>query len=155
MGELKIVESDSLDSGLTEIANAIRSKANSTELLSFPSGMVECIETIKTVNDLLKIHVLTLTDDFEYVYGSFSLSDFATFLLSESGISNIYKYLIININQKPISGYYLEYITNITDTPSAYRRTTGGTISVTQLTSSLGGEYPVGSTFVICVIDEI
>lgn len=44
----KVVDSASLDAGLTQIANAIREKGGTSDQLSFPAGMLEAIAAIET-----------------------------------------------------------------------------------------------------------
>lgn len=42
----KLVDSAQLDSGLTQVANAIRTKGGTSESLAFPSGFVSAVESI-------------------------------------------------------------------------------------------------------------
>lgn len=47
MGNLKIVDSEFLDEGLTRIADAIREKGGTGEMMAFPDGFVESISDLE------------------------------------------------------------------------------------------------------------
>ena len=48
----KVVDSASLDSKLTQVADAIRTKGNTSADLQFPSGFISAIQAIQTGTEL-------------------------------------------------------------------------------------------------------
>ena len=48
MGNIKVINSTQLNTDLTSIANAIRTKGGTNALLVFPSGFVNAINNIQT-----------------------------------------------------------------------------------------------------------
>lgn len=48
MHNYKVVDSEQLDSSLSQLANAIRAKSGSSDSLSFPSGMINAVREITT-----------------------------------------------------------------------------------------------------------
>lgn len=51
----KAVDSTSLNSGLTSIANAIRTKGGTQEQLAFPAGFVTAIENLPSASSAISI----------------------------------------------------------------------------------------------------
>lgn len=90
----KVVDSASLDSKLTQVADAIRTKGNTSADLQFPSGFISAIQAIQTGTEL-KIIVsvtsgatVTATKGSKVVSGT-SVNGVCTLIVPEAGTWNV------------------------------------------------------------------
>lgn len=70
----KVVDSASLDSKLTQVADAIRTKGNTSDDLQFPSGFISAIQAIQTGTELKIIVSVTSGATVTATKGSLSVS---------------------------------------------------------------------------------
>jgi len=94
----KLVDGTQLDLDLTNIANAIRAKGETSANLSFPSGFISAIQsiptgvqniTIKTVTvDSDKTSVFNLLSNDDYIIDNASKSGFFAFMFCASNITD-------------------------------------------------------------------
>ena len=70
----KVVDSASLDSKLTQVADAIRTKGNTGADLQFPSGFISAIQAIQTGTELQIIVSVTSGATVTATKGSLSVS---------------------------------------------------------------------------------
>ena len=71
----KVVDSASLDSKLTQVADAIRAKGNTSADLQFPSGFISAIQAIQTGTELKIVVSVTSGATVTATKGSLSVSD--------------------------------------------------------------------------------
>lgn len=86
----KVVDSASLDSKLTQVADAIRTKGNTSADLQFPSGFISAIQAIQTGTELQIIVSVTSGANVTATKGSMSVSGTAingtcTLVVPEAG----------------------------------------------------------------------
>ena len=86
----KVVDSASLDSKLTQVADAIRTKGNTSDDLQFPSGFISAIQAIQTGTELQIIvtvtsgATVTATKGSKVVSGT-SVNNSCTLIVPEAG----------------------------------------------------------------------
>lgn len=90
----KVVDSASLDSKLTQVADAIRTKGNTSADLQFPSGFISAIQAIQTGTELKIIVSVTSGATVTATKGSLSVSGTSvdgtcTLVVPEAGTWNV------------------------------------------------------------------
>lgn len=146
----KLVDSSALDTNLTSIANAIRTKTGGSSALAFPSGFVSAIGTIKS-----KIGTKTVTNNdataSSISFSSLSGMPIAFFVRCKASISrnSSYRYYFVNSmcydGTNTVGTLYYQYSGQVSNVTSGYSYTyNNGTLT---LTSSGGRSASPGSFY--------
>lgn len=110
----KVVDSSVLDAGLTQIANAIREKAGTSDNLAFPTAMAEAIAAIQAgggggIQNLKYVcGEITPADDISTTYTLATSSDMSPLLNEGENYSEIYKQLSFLMWQNTLDAWVIE-----------------------------------------------
>lgn len=106
MAEYKVIDAEQLDSDLTIVADAIRSKGGIIEQLSFPQGMKEAVEAIQSGGGSGEEFVGVKYSDFSQTYNLPQVADMRSMIIPSNAPNNYFYGFFQNNNQYVEQGYH-------------------------------------------------